>query len=228
MSMSVKFDVRHAANMAQRIDLMILKPAAKQKVFENCGRAYLKASRDHIRQQKTIDGRQMAPKKYGKGKVLKKMGQTLKFDATSKQVTLTWPNKSVAKLASRHQFGIEEVMTANRMVKIHGQPNYADPATKKQAKALIDAGFVISTGKRFKSGTNKGKMKKKRPSQKWITENMRLGQAGLIIRTLRNQLNRPKRWDIPVPARPFLGMENQEAAEVLTKEILKERQRRAR
>lgn len=225
---SIQFDIRHAAKMSQRIDLMILKPASKQRIFENAGRVYLKASRENIRQQKTIYGNPFEKKKYGKGKSFKKMGKTLQFEATPKQVKVTWPNKAIAKLGARHQFGIDEVMTANRMVKIHGQPNYEDPATKKQAKALIKAGFVASTGKRYKSGTSKGKMKKKKPSQKWILENMRLGQAGLIIRSLRSQLNPPKKWDIPVPPRPFLGMNSKDASDVLTQQIQKERQRRAR
>ena len=227
-SVSIQFNIRQAANMEQRIELMIMKPASKQRVFENAGRVYLKASREHIRKQQTIDGRPMEKKKYGKGKTLKKMGKTLQFEATPKQVKVTWPNKSIAKLGARHQFGIDEVMTASRMVKIHGQPNYEDHATKKQAKALLEAGFTISAGKKFKSGQNKGKTRRKRPSQKWIMENMKLGQAGLIIRTLRNTANPPKRWNIPVPARPFLGMESNDAAEVLTTEIQKERQRRAR
>ncbi len=228
MSLSIQFDTRHAAKMEQQMELMILKPANCQKIFEHCGRKYLKASRDNIRKQQTIDGRAMTPRKYGKGKVLKKMGQSLKFKATPKQVQLTWPKKYIAKLGARHQFGIDEVMTANRMVKIHGQPDYKAGATKKQAKALLEAGFTISTGKKFKSGPNKGKSRRKRPSQRWIMENMKLGQAGLIIRTLRNNLNPPKSWKIPIPKRPFLGMTGGDAAQVMTSEIKKQRQRRTR
>lgn len=228
MSLSIRFDARHASRIHQDIGLLALPAASRKRVFQNSGRAYLKASRDNLRQQKTINGNSFEKRKYGKGKVLKNMGRSLKFFVTPKYVKLTWPNKSVAKLGYKHQFGIDEVMTAAKMVKIHGQPDYKANATKKQAKALLEAGFTISTGKKFKSGPNKGKSRRKRPSQRWILENMKLGQAGLIIRTLRNTTNPPKSWKIPLPARPFLGMTGGDAAQVLSNEIEKERQRRAR
>jgi len=228
MSLSIRFDARHASRIHQDIGLLALPAASRKRVLQNAGRRYLKASREHIRQQKTIDGNPFAKRKYGKGKLLKNMGRSLKFFPSPNQVTVTWPNKSVAKLGYRHQFGIDEVMTASKMVKIHGQPDYQAPATKKQARALLEAGFTISAGKTFKSGPNKGKTRRKRPSQRWIMDNMKLGQAGLIIRTLRNATHPPKNWKIPVPERPFLGMAGGDALQVLTDEIEQERQRRAR
>ena len=226
--LSIGFDRRQASRIHQDIGLLALPAASRKRVFKNAGRRYLKASRDNIRQQKTIAGNPFEKRKYGRGKLLKNMGKSLKFFASPTRVNVTWPNKSVAKLGYRQQFGIDEVMTASRMVKIHGQPDYNEPATKKQAKALLEAGFTISTGKKFKSGQKKGKSRRKRPSQRWIMDNMKLGQAGLIIRSLRNTTNPAKSWKIPVPARPFLGMTGGDAAEVLTEEIDKDRQRRAR
>lgn len=228
MSLTIRYDSRHAARINQDIGLLALPAASRKRIFKNAGRAYLKGSRENIRQQRTIYGNPFEKRKYGKGKLLKNMGRSLKFFPSPNQVKVTWPNKSVAKLGYRHQFGIDEVMTADKMVKIHGQPDYQSGATKKQAKALLEAGFTISTGKKFKTGPNKGKSRRKRPSQRWIMENMKLGQAGLIIRTLRNNTNPPKNWKIPVPERPFLGMAGGDAVGVLVSEIEKERQRRAR
>ena len=227
-ALSIGYDRRHAGRIQQDIGLLSLPNTSRKRVFQNAGRRYLKASREHIREQKTVYGNPFEKRKYGKGKLLKNMGRSLKFYPSPNHVKVTWPNKSVAKLGYRQQFGIDEVMTASRMVKIHGQPDYEAPATKKQAKALLEAGFTISAGKKFKSGVNKGKTRRKRPSQRWIIDNMKLGQAGLIIRTLRNTTNPPKSWKTPVPARPFLGMAGGDAAQVLTDEIEKERQRRAR
>ncbi|WP_067585317.1 hypothetical protein [Endozoicomonas ascidiicola] len=226
--LSIGYDRRQASRIQQDIGLLSLPAASRKRVFKNAGRRYLKASRDNIRQQKTTAGNPFEKRKYGRGKLLKNMGKSLKFFTSPNHVNVTWPNKSVAKMGYRQQFGIDEVMTAERMVKIHGQPDYQAPATKKQAKALLDAGFTISGGKKFKTGPKKGKARRKRPSQRWIMDNMKLGQAGLIIRTLRNTTNAPRSWKIPVPARPFLGMVGGDAARVLTDEIEKERQRRAR
>lgn len=220
---NIRYDRQHATQIHQDIAVMQLPATARKRLFRSAGRRYLKSSRDNLRQQKNIDGTPFEKRKYGKSKLLKNMGKSLKFFPSSHAVTLTWPNKTVAKLGYRHQFGIDEVMTASRMVKIHGQPDYQAPATKKQAKALIEAGFTIAGNK-----TKKGKARRKKPSQRWILQNMSLGQAGLIIRILRRTTNPPQRWKIPVPARPFLGVTAEAAAQVITNELLNDQQRRTR
>lgn len=136
MSLSIRFDARHASRIHQDIGLMALPAASRKRVFKNSGRRYLKASREHIREQKTVYGNSFEKRKYGKGKLLKNMGRSLKFYSSPNHVKVTWPNKSVAKLGYRQQFGIDEVMTASRMVKIHGQPDYKAPATKKTGQSI--------------------------------------------------------------------------------------------
>lgn len=224
--LALKFNTKHAAKMEQRVALLMMKPGDRKRVFKGAGSTYLKATRNHIRKQKTLFDQPMEPRKRGRGKMLKKMGRGLKVKASSKQVSLGWGNKMVARIASRHQFGIDEVMTASRMEKIHGRSDYQSPATKKQAKALISAGFTIGSGTKYKSGSNKGKSRRKRPSRRWIVENMSLGQAGMVIRKLKNTTNPPKRWIIPVPARPFLGVTAELSAKVLSTEISKRHNRK--
>ena len=114
------------------------------------------------------------------------------------------------------------------MLKIHGTPDYEQPASRKQAKALLKAGFRVSTGESFKSGANKGKAKMKKPSQKYIVDNMTMGQAALVIRKLNKVENPPKRWTVKIPARPFLGVPGADASELLSNEIVRERERRSR
>ena len=226
--MTIRFNAELGSFISQEIEIRSLPSASRKRIFKNAGRVYLKASRDHIRQQKTVTGQAMKKKQYGKGKALKNMGKDLKFNASSKRVQVTWPNKGVAKLGFRHQFGIPEVFTASKMAKIHGNPDYQQPASKKQAKALLQEGFRIKTADRYKSGTNKGKAKSKKPSQKWILENMKIGQAGLILRALRREERPPRRWTIKVPERAFLGMPGGDASDILTREIVRERERRSR
>ncbi len=226
--MSTTFDAQRAAAINHDLDIRTLPGTSRKRIFKNLGRELLKASRNHIRQQKTITGEKIKKRKYGRGKVLKKMGKTIKFFANAKNVRLTWPNRMVARLAYRHQFGIPEVFNASRMLSIHGKPDYEQPASRKQAKALLKAGFRVSTGETFKSGANKGKAKKKKPSQKYITETMNMGQAALVIRKLNKVENPPKRWTVKVPARPFLGVPGADASELLSNEIVRERERRSR
>ena len=156
------------------------------------------------------------------------MGKTLRFKTSSNRVQVTWPNKGVAKLGYRHQFGIAEVFTASKMKTIYGKPDYDKPASRKQAKALLQEGFQIKTADRHKSGANRGKAKRKKPSQKWIIENMKIGQAGFILRVLRREKSPPKSWKIKVPERAFLGMTGDKASEILSLEIVRERERRSR
>lgn len=226
--LEIKFNTRHAAKMKQRIALMALKPGSRKRVFKGAGRSFLKASKDHIRQQKTIHDQPMKQRKSGKGKLLKRMGRALKVKATTRQAVLTWPNKMIARTGARHQFGIDEVMTASRLAKIHGHTDYKVPATRKQAKALVESGFTVGSGNKYKSGPNKGKTRRKRPSRRWVVENMTLGQAGLIIRILRHTTKTATRWVIPVPARPFLGVTGSDAAKTLEAQIAKEQTRQAR
>ena len=226
--MSTTYNAEQAAAINHAIDIRTLPGNSKKRIFKNLGRELQKASRDHIRQQKTTTGEKMKKRKYGRGKVLKKLGKNIKFFASAKNVKLTWPNRMVARLAYRHQFGIPEVFSASRMISIHGKPDYKQPASRKQAKALIKEGFRVNTGEAFKSGANKGKAKRKKPSQKWVTENMKMGQAAFVIRKLKKTEITPKRWTVKIPARPFLGVPGADASELLSNEIVKERKRRSK
>ena len=225
--MSVSFDAERAAAINQQMVIRSLPSTSRKRILKNTGRVLLKESRDHIRQQKTLTGKPMVKRKYGRGKVLKKMGKTIKFFANAKNVRLTWPNRVVAKLASRHQFGIPEVFNAMRMQKIHGKPDYQQPASRKQAKALLNAGFRV-TPENTPKKSRKGKTRKKKPSQKWVIENMKMGQAAFVIRKLRKEERPPKTWKVKVPSRPFLGVLGGDASQILSDQIEQERQRRSK
>jgi hypothetical protein len=86
-------------------------------------------------------------------------------------------------------------MTAARMARIHGRPDYSAPSTRSQAKALAAEGYKVrkANGRGYR-----------RASLREITEKLSQGQASLILRQLRGKPKK-QRWDIPVDARPFLG-----------------------
>jgi len=97
--------------------------------------------------------------------------------------------------------------------KRRGSPDYDAEATKAQARALLKEGFKRPVGK-YRSGAKKGQRKNRRVSQKWIMENMTLGQAGLILRLLRDEAESKKAWELTVPARPFFGLRKADATEL--------------
>ncbi|OXS14008.1 hypothetical protein CGX12_16640 [Zobellella denitrificans] len=117
-------------------------------------------------------------------------------EQSSTHVTLGWKNQMTGHIALRHELGLSEEMTASQVKRIRGTPDYSAPATAKQAKALVDIGFQ-----------RRGKKKKWiKASRRWIQENLTLGQAGIILKTMGYiSTGGKKKWDIPTPQRRFLG-----------------------
>lgn len=198
-------------------------PKSKKSIYHRrIGREVIKIARKNIQQQRTVNGQKFAPRKNGKRtKMLRRIakGSNLKQFANSKRTIVTWPNAYIGKLARAHQEGIEDKYTAARMEKEHGQPDYSAPATSKQAKALIKAGYRLNRGK-YKSGKNKGNSKTKRVSQAWIKENMTLGQAGIVLRMLTDN-EAEKSWTVKTEARPFFGLTKKHGS-TLAHELLNE------
>ena len=94
--------------------------------------------------------------------------------------------------------------------------NKEGPATRNLARALISEGYKIPRGK------GKGS---KRPSIKWITNNLSINQAGFLLRELKGSSGKST-WKIDLPARSFLGQTVAEQKEQLhsTEALLAETQ----
>lgn len=112
---------------------------------------------------------------------------------------------AAGRIAKEHQKGLPTRMTARRAQKEKGKPDYSAPATRRQASALKEAGF-----KRPREGGN-GYSK---ATIKWITNNMTLGQAGLVLRML-TESEAKQSWVIELPARSFLGTTESERRELV-------------
>lgn len=96
------------------------------------------------------------------------------------------------KIARAHQEGIS--LDAGKP-KGKAAQNKERPATRNLARALIAEGYKIPRRK------GKGS---KRPSIKWITENLSINQAGFLLRDLKGSSSKST-WQIDLPARSFLG-----------------------
>lgn len=194
-------------------------PQVRKRFFSDTGREVVKNTRGRIMRQKKLGGGSFAPSADGKNrKLLKNMGKGLRYYPTPNGVKVTWPNGLQAKIARGHHEGFTEHYTASRAAKEgkrRGEPDYDAPATADQADALIEESYRRYSGK-YKGGKNKGKARTQRVSKKWIRENMTVGQAGLILRDMRDKESK-KSWDLKVPARPALGMEKSKADQLLEK-----------
>ena len=216
----LEVDEQSRLDMLQSLELLQLPPASRFRVLRKAGQQVRKISRDNLRQQKTVGGSRMAPRKSGKGKLLKKIGKNITTDTSDTKVDVTWKNRLEGMIAYRHQEGVPETFSAKKMQKIYGKPDYNQPATRKQAKALLEAGFRVYAGK-----TRTGKTKSRRPSQKWIIENLTMGYAGMMVRTLRDE-QPASSWTVNTPARAFLGVKEEQATAILAEELQRERERR--
>jgi hypothetical protein len=191
-------------HLDEQLHLLSLPRRTRRNITMRMGRSVIKDAKANIRQQRSIHGGSMEPRKdtRKKRKMLRGFGRGLKpYMRGSDRVDVTWGNPLTAKLADRHQNGIAEPWTADKARKIYGIPDYSKPATRAQAKSLLAEGYRL----RVRRGSGKG-CTLRRVSVKWITENLSRGQAGLILRAMRDESKHGKqRWSVEPAARPFLG-----------------------
>lgn len=197
MSLVITPNNKQALSAKQQLQLASLPAKKRISVLKKLGRHERKLARDRIKSQTTVQGGKFASREDGSSKkMLAKLGKTLEpYVKAGNRLELKHKNKLTGKIAARHQEGIEEKMTANRMARIHGKPDYDAPATRGQAKALIAEGVQVpkKKGKGFR-----------KPLIKEVQEKFTQGRAGIVLSKLRNKKKR-KDWPIPVKARPFLG-----------------------
>lgn len=211
---AIRVDRKSQLRLREQLDLLALPPAKRRRLMNGISKKVRMEARGNIRQQRTIVGRAMAPRKQKRGRRKMLMGLGKRMTTVHKgsfHAEVTWKNTMTGQIARRHQDGLPERWTAAKARRVHGVPNYNAPATAKQAKALIREGFKL----RAKKKRGKGVALKRVP-QKWIRENMKLGQAGLILRLMRTGKDTgPQSWAIVGPARPFLGVTVDQANEYL-------------
>ncbi len=194
-------------NAGPRDELALLKltPLKRRRVFRSAGRKVRRESRDRLKTQTDLRGKKWQARADGRKKrMLAKVARRVIVKTSTENAQVKFTNASTAKIANVHQQGIEQTMTASDMQRIHGTPDYRAPATRKQAKRLLAAGYKIrrSQGKGFK-----------RPTIKWIVENLSQGKAGFVLRLLEE--SKPKRrWKLKTPQRSFLGQSQQEQIEL--------------
>lgn len=136
--------------------------------------------------------------------MLRNMGRHMVSKSSADEAVVTFDTGTIAMTAFAHQEGIDELMTPSKMNKRYGQPDYDAPATKRQARALRQEGFKMR---------RKGDRPYK-PTLNAIMATMKQGQAGLILRLMRDE--QPKKsWVIPLPDRSFLGVNEEDVTEIV-------------
>lgn len=197
MSITIKPNRHQALNASNQIALLKLPSAKRIRILKTLGRYERALARKRIRTQTTVEGGQFEASANGKkGRMLKRLGKTLEpFVKNANRLELKHKAALTGRIAALHQDGGSEQMSASRMARIHGTPDYNAPCSRSQAKALSAEGYKVRKAK----GNGY-----RRASLNEIMATLSQGQAGVILRSMRDKPNK-QRWEIPVAARPFLG-----------------------
>jgi hypothetical protein len=180
-----------------------LSKGQRTQLNRKLGRYVVKQTKGRIRTQNDVRGGKLAKRQKGNKRVLAKMAKGLVVFAGPNRATMTWKNNLTGSIALQHHQGISERWTAAKMKRLMGQPDYSKPATREQARSLLAVGFKVKSKKGYK-----------RPTQKWILENMNIGHAGKLLRILKNQ--QPKKiWFVGLQKRQVLGATKQDVLQMV-------------
>lgn len=199
-------NVEGMLGLQTQLALLDLPPKLRRRLLTRVSKRIRAMSNTRVRKQKNIDGSPYEPSKATRKQRRKMLSGLIKKNyldvvrASPDQATLGWRNGLMGFIAAEHHHGREQRYTAARARKEHPIP-YHSPCTDDQAKRLRRLGFKV----RKPGRSARGKALWIRPAVSWIKENIGYGQAGLIIRELKNEQPGPSSWVIKMPKRDFLG-----------------------
>ncbi|MGK0603020.1 hypothetical protein [Yokenella regensburgei] len=193
-----------------------LSPKKRQRLLWRMAKlGIIVAAKRHQREQAAPDGTPWAPRKRGKGKMLKGLPRLLAVrempEIQGVRIYLKGGNyrngkKPIAAglVGAVQQDGASIRMSASSAPR---KPQANQPALPRQAKRLRALGYKVRQGKRWV-----------KPSSKKIMESMSMAQAGLVIRKLKGTPSK-RTWTIDLPGRVFLGVSNDEFNKIIARQM---------
>ncbi|MFZ2168376.1 MAG: hypothetical protein WAW61_01935 [Methylococcaceae bacterium] len=199
-------------NALQQLDSNIAHatPAIKKEVLATLSPKIITISKGHTEAQTDLKGQPYAPHKRGRQrKMLTRLANRLKIIGMRESEAIIGFNNAVeANIGYKHQYGYRQKHSASELKnpgQFRGRANLGGdaPATRKQAKSLIAAGYKVKkAGQAYRT-----------PTIKWIVANMTIKRAGLILRLIRT--TDTESWTTKLPARSFLGATEAEKTELI-------------
>lgn len=206
-----------------------LPPAKARKLLVRIAKyGLIPAARRNVKAQRTPEGAAWAPRKRPdkasgryKNKMLLGLPKLLaiRVDGSRKSVRLffkkgdynTGSHGGAVAWVQQHGATIKGRATKRR----DSEAMRTRPATRRQAERLLSLGFRAPVGAVSKKTGRRGRRK---PSLKWIMENMSMAQAGLVISILKGE-QKKRVWEIKIPSRAFLGASDAEFARILEAQL---------
>lgn len=209
MGKFITVDVRGALSVQKQLEVLKMPTKVRRRLLSRTAKEVIRDSKKRVRNQEDLNGNPFeARKRKRRRKMLSGLAKRQRVVKNSGSEAKIGFNKSNdARIAAKQQFGDEQIISASSLPKGNGSKDAG--ATRRQAKALIEAGYKIP---------RKGGKGTKKPSQKWIMENLSVGKAGAILRWLRDQDETAKTsWKVKLPARSFLGASNEDVTRYVEK-----------
>lgn len=198
----IKFKVEGLLPLKRQMQLLTMPKATRRRLLYRVARRVMVDSRRRVREQVDLNGQPYAKrqrKRTNKGRMLSLLAKKFKVVKNDDwNALIGFPGPVEGTIAAKQQRGYTQTMSAKKIARLT-KGSHKAPATKRQARALREAGYTI---KSKRSGR-----RVKLPSLKWVTENLNVGQAGAALRYLREQAGEKAKtsWQTVLPARSFLG-----------------------
>ncbi|WP_375750943.1 phage virion morphogenesis protein [Vibrio sp. HN007] len=198
----------------EQLELLGLPKKSRQRILKELGKYYTKQTRKNIRAQRGPDGAPWKKRQKGRRKMMRGFTKKLKHFHKNKNWDLFvgWPSAR-GTVAFAHHHGKEEqsgLTKRKRQAKKKKEPSKSEPATREQAKELRDLDYRLPKQGRQKRG--------KKPTIKFIMQNMTVGEAAKKIQELENRT--PARsWDINRPERRLIGASPKRVAMIIKREM---------
>ena len=215
--------------LQRQLELLTMGTTKRRRLLYRVAQKVIRDSKKRVRNQMDLQGQRYKPRwkpRSDRRKMLSKLIKDMAvLNNNSTQAVIGFRGGS-GRIAAKQQYGSTERGTAakNReIVRARGKEFYDKPATKKQARALREAGFRI-----------KGDARKARKAPiAWITSNLTIGQAGWALSRLRAWSGETSKtsWLTVLPARSFLGATASEVTDYINgiyEDMTKELQRGVR
>ncbi|MCT2387306.1 hypothetical protein [Erwinia pyrifoliae] len=207
---------RQLKQMRARLTAAELPPKKRQRLMWRIAKlGIIVAAKRNQRNQIAPDGTPWAPRKRGKGKMLRGLPKLLAVrempEIQGVRIYLKGGNyRNGARPVAAGLVGAAQQDGTRVLMKASSAPRKSQAnrqALPRQAKKLRALGYKVRQGKRWV-----------KPSAKSITASMSMAQAGLLIKKLRGAPVK-RTWTIDLPGRVFLGVSNDEFNKILARQL---------
>ena len=241
ITVHVQVNEQARKKLFRQLEALRPQPEKRFRLAREAAREVKKYSARRVSKQQSLEGGGFAPRskrtrwqQNDRGQWRKKrrmlavigMAKNMGEYREGDSVQVTWKQKGkthwFSEVAWKHQHGMSQQLGVTPEMK-KGLAKWhvmlrRRRATRKMAQALLRNGY------KFPARGRHGKVRLRRVSAKWIMENMSQMQAAWILRLLvREDVSgsQPKKqkaqtWEVRLPARPFLGVTEDESASLLS------------